>query len=164
MYPGMIPWWRRAREMHFAREGCGPSAGFGSHGFGSHSHSGPSDDEGSSYGGGTFGVRRPLRFLAYRLELREEQVAELAKVLAELKTERAQASVDNRRTLSGLADSVGGDTFDAAKAAEAGKARSESADRLARAVSDALEKIHALLDAEQRKQFAYLIRTGAIAI
>jgi Spy/CpxP family protein refolding chaperone len=133
-------------------------------GFGPHHRSGPSDDEGGGYGGAAFGVRRPLRFLAYRLELREEQVAELAKVLAELKTERAQASVDNRRTLSGLADAVGGESFDSAKAAEASKARSESADRLARAVSSALEKIHALLDAEQRKQFAYLIRTGAIGI
>lgn len=28
--------------------------------------------------GGTFGVRRPLRFLAYKLELDEKQVAELA--------------------------------------------------------------------------------------
>jgi Spy/CpxP family protein refolding chaperone len=102
--------------------------------------------------------------LAYRLELREEQVAELAKVLAELKTERAQASVDNRRTLSALADAVGGENFDAAKAGEASKARSESAERLARAVTGALEKIHALLDAEQRQQFAYLIRTGAIGI
>jgi Spy/CpxP family protein refolding chaperone len=158
MYPGMIPWWRRAREMHWAREGCSPSVGFGSH------HAGPSEDEGGGFGGGAFGVRRPLRFLAYRLELREDQVADLAKVLAELKTERAQASVDNRRTLSGLADAVGGESFDAAKAAEAGKARSESAERLARSVSGALQKIHALLDAEQRKQFAYLIRTGAIGI
>jgi Spy/CpxP family protein refolding chaperone len=145
--------------MHWAREGCSPSAGFGPH-----HRSGAQDDEGAGVGFGSFGVRRPLRFLAYRLELREEQVAELAKVLAELKTERAQASVDNRRTLSGLADAVGGDSFDAAKASEAGKARSESAERLARAVTAALEKIHALLDPEQRKQFAYLIRTGAIGI
>ena len=160
MYPGMIPWWRRAREMHWAREGCSPSVGFGP----PHRGSGPSDDDGAGFGGGAFGVRRPLRFLAYRLELREEQIADLARVLAELKTERAQASVDNRRTLSGFADAVGGDGFDAAKAAEASKARSDSADRLARAVTGALEKIHALLDAEQRKQFAYLIRTGAIGI
>ena len=159
MYPGMIPWWRRAREMHWAREGCSSSAGLGSH-----RSAGPADDEGGGYGGGAFGVRRPLRFMAYRLGLREEQVAELAKVLAELKTERAQASVDNRRTLSGLADAVGGESFDAAKAADASKARSDSAERLARSVSSALERIHALLDAEQRKQFAYLIRTGAIGI
>jgi Spy/CpxP family protein refolding chaperone len=98
------------------------------------------------------------------LELREEQVAELAKILADLKTERAQASVDNRRTLSGFADAVGGEAFDATKATEAGKARSDSAERLAKAVSSALERIHALLDPEQRKQFAYLIRTGAVGI
>jgi len=159
MYPGMIPWWKRTREMHWAREGCGPSVGFGErHGMGH------ADDEGGGYGGGAFGVRRPLRFLAYRLELREEQVADLARVLAELKTERAQASVDNRRTLSGLADAVAGEAFDAGKAGEAAKSRSESAEKLSQAVASALQKIHALLDPEQRKQFAYLIRTGAIGI
>jgi hypothetical protein len=39
---------------------------------------------------GGFGVRRPLRFLAHRLELDEKQVAALAKVLDDLKIERAQ--------------------------------------------------------------------------
>jgi Spy/CpxP family protein refolding chaperone len=105
-----------------------------------------------------------LRFLAYRLELSEEQVAELAKVLSELKTERAQASVDNRRTIGGFADAVAGETFDAAKVAEAARTRAQSAEKLSEAVSSALSKIHALLDAEQRKRFAYLIRTGAIGL
>jgi len=34
-------------------------------------------------------------------------VAELARILADLKTERAQADVDRRRTLTTLADAVG---------------------------------------------------------
>ncbi len=54
--------------------------------------------------GAGFGVRRPLRFLAYKLELDEQQVAELAKILDELKTERAQASVDDRRSLADFAE------------------------------------------------------------
>src|SRR5918992_5355369 len=41
--------------------------------------------------GASFGVRRPLRFLAWKLGLDEKQSAELAKVLADMKTERAQA-------------------------------------------------------------------------
>jgi Spy/CpxP family protein refolding chaperone len=127
-------------------------------------HRSSGEDEGGGPGGGAFGVRRPLRFLAYRLELSEEQVAELAKILGELKTERAQSSVDNRRTVSGFADAVAGETFDSAKVAEAARARSASAERLSQAVSGALGKIHALLNAEQRKQFAYLVRTGAIGI
>ena len=39
---------------------------------------GPEEGEGEGFGGGAFGVRRPLRFLAYKLELDERQVAELA--------------------------------------------------------------------------------------
>ena len=54
--------------------------------------------------GGSFGVRRPLRFLAWRLELDEAQVAKLAAVLNALKTERAQAAVDDRRALTAYAD------------------------------------------------------------
>src|SRR5579883_2516614 len=45
-------------------------------------------------GGGGFGVRRPLRFLAHKLGLDEPQIAEFARILNELKTERAQAEVD----------------------------------------------------------------------
>ena len=67
-------------------------------------------------------MRRPLRFLAYKLELDERQVAELARILDELKTERAQAEVDRRRSLSGFADAVGGSTFDAARAGGSGRA------------------------------------------
>src|SRR5262245_10868149 len=59
------------------------------------------DDE--SWAGG-FGVRRPLRFLARKLDLDHSQMAELARILDELKIERAQADVDRRRTLSAFAD------------------------------------------------------------
>src|ERR1051325_9072677 len=64
--------------------------------------------------GGGFGVRRPLRFLAWKLGLDERQMAELARILNELKTERAQGAVDDRRALTLLADAAAGDTFDAA--------------------------------------------------
>jgi Spy/CpxP family protein refolding chaperone len=114
--------------------------------------------------GAGFGVRRPLRFLAHRLGLDDRQVAELARILDELKTERAQAEVDRRRTLSAFADALSGDAFDNAKADEAGALRSQSAERVRQAVLKALQQIHALLSAEQRKQLAYLIRTGALTV
>ena len=109
-------------------------------------------------------MRRPLRFLAYKLELREEQVAELAKILAELKTERAQAEVDERRTLGAFADAVAGGAFDGSRATEAGRLRVTSAERLRDAVLRALERIHAILDPDQREQLAYLIRTGRLTL
>ncbi|HXJ22411.1 MAG TPA: Spy/CpxP family protein refolding chaperone [Polyangia bacterium] len=122
------------------------------------------DGGGEGFGGGAFGVRRPLRFLAYKLELDERQVGELARVLDELKTERAQAEVDRRRSLSGFADAVGGSTFDAARAKEAADLRVATAERLRTAITGALGKLHALLDDDQRARLAYLIRTGVLAL
>jgi Spy/CpxP family protein refolding chaperone len=107
-------------------------------------------------------VRRPLRFLAFKLELDEAQVAELATVLDTLKTERAQAAVDQRRTTSALADAVGGEVFDEAKAKSAGEERVKSAERTQAAVVQAVGRIHHLLKPEQRAKLAYLLRTGAL--
>jgi hypothetical protein len=91
-------------------------------------------------------------------------VTELAAILDELKTERAQAEVDRRRTLSGFADAVGGAAFDETKAGEAAALRVASAERLRDAVTRALRRIHALLDDDQRSRLAYLIRTGALTL
>jgi Spy/CpxP family protein refolding chaperone len=113
---------------------------------------------------GGFGVRRPLRFLAHKLDLDDRQVTELARILDELKTERAQAEVDRRRTLSAFADALTADAFDAAKAAEGGALRVTSAERLRDAVLAALGRIHAALNPDQRARLAYLIRTGTLAV
>lgn len=161
MYPGMMWWWKRAQ-----RRGCGGEGAFaGEAGWqaGPWHHGGPGsgDDFG---GGGAFGVRRPLRFLSYKLNLSEEQVAQLARILDELKTERAQAAVDDRRTVASFADALGLEKFDEARAKEGGDLRAKSAERLRDAVIKALGKIHALLDSAQRAQLAYLIRTGVLSI
>ena len=114
--------------------------------------------------GGSFGVKRPLRFLAYKLELDDHQVAELARILDELKTERAQAAVDDRRSLSAFADALAGETFAQARADEGAALRKDGSERVRNAVMVALPRIHALLKPEQRERFAYLIRTGAISL
>ncbi len=111
-----------------------------------------------------FGVRRPLRFLAHKLDLNEKQIADLAKILDELKTERAQAAVDLRRTLSEFADALASETFDGAKAAGAGDRRVASATRLRDSIVRSLQQIHAILTPEQRERLAYLIRSGMLAI
>ena len=156
-------WWRAKRA--FAKCGgfgawarCGPKG----HGWGD--DSGDEGHEEGMGGGGGFGVRRPLRFLAHKLGLDENQIATLARILDELKTERAQAEVDRRRTVAAFADALAGDTFDAAKAGEGGSLRVRSAERLRDAVLKALQQIHAVLNADQRTRLAYLIRTGALAI
>jgi Spy/CpxP family protein refolding chaperone len=118
----------------------------------------------SDPGGGSFGVRRPLRFLAFKLGLSEEQVVGLARILDELKTERAQHEVDERRRLSSLAEAASGEAFDEAKAREAASLRVKSAERLEEAVVKALSQIHALLDPSQRERLAFLIRTGRLSL
>ncbi len=111
-----------------------------------------------------FGVRRPLRFLAHKLDLDDTQITALVRILDELKTERAQAEVDDRRSLAEFADAVAGEAFDAAKAASAGERRVQSAARVRETLIRALQEIHALLTPEQRQRLAYLIRSGVLTV
>jgi Spy/CpxP family protein refolding chaperone len=111
---------------------------------------------------GGFGVRRPLRFLAHKLDLNEAQIVTLARILDDLKIERAQAEVDDRRSLSEFADAVAGGAFDEAKAKVAGDRRVQTAGRLRDAVLKSLREIHAVLNPDQRAKLDYLIRTGML--
>lgn len=147
---------------HFGGGRCGSHPGHGGPFFGRHGHGGGGPEDWG--GGGGFGVRRPLRFLAWKLELEEEQIAQLAAVLDDLKTERAQAAVDDRRAVASLADALTADSFDAAKVGAATGDRAKSSERVQAAVAKALGRIHALLEPEQRARFAYLLRTGALGI
>jgi Spy/CpxP family protein refolding chaperone len=159
------------RSWLHARRGaaCGEGASFGSHGGGPWhgGHHGPSFGGGGGaddLGGGSFGVRRPLRFLAYKLELDQDQITELASILADLKTERAQAAVDERRSTAALADVVAAEAFDEVKAKATTGDRVKSAERVEDAVAKSLGRIHKLLKPEQRAKLAYLLRTGALSI
>ena len=151
--------------MGAGTQGHGPGYGSASGRRGWEYFAAPEDAEaGFGPGGGAFGVRRPLRFLAYKLQLSEAQVAELARILDAVKTERAQAAVDQRRTLSSFAEALEGEAFDRGKAEEGASLRLHSAEHLKTAVVKALEAMHRLLDAEQRERLAYLIRTGTLSI
>ena len=162
MRPAMVHWWKHGRHGSHRGEyaGCGsfvrseaPEVTYGS---GAEFQAG--------LGGGAFGVRRPLRFLAFRLGLDETQVAELAKILDELKTERAQAAVDDRRALTAFAEAVQGETFDETKSKAATSLRTKSAENLQNAVSRAMARMHGVLNADQRAKLAHLIRTGSLLI
>jgi Spy/CpxP family protein refolding chaperone len=113
---------------------------------------------------GVFGVRRPLRFLAYKLELSQEQIGKLVRILDELKTERAQSAVDDRRSLADFADAISGEAFDPTRANTAGQRRLDSAARLRDTLVRSLQQIHELLTPEQRQRLAYLIRAGILAV
>jgi hypothetical protein len=111
MYPGFFHWWKEAQRHGggacHAGVGCGAGAGpsrrHGARPEGADAHEAWASGED---GGGSFGVRRPLRFMAWKLELNEPQVEQLAAILADLKTERAQASVDHRRSVGLFADAL----------------------------------------------------------
>lgn len=165
MHPGFMHWWREAQRQsqgHESRAGCSP--GGGRHGHHRHAREERESYAASDDGGGSFGVRRPLRFMAHKLELNEKQVAELAALLDDLKTERAQAAVDHRRSVGAFADAFAGETFDEASAKQAADLRVKSAERLRDAVVKTLARTFAMLDAEQRKQLSYLLRSGQLTI
>jgi uncharacterized membrane protein len=168
MHPGFHSWWR-SREHAGCGEGAHDHGGCGSgfrgrHGsFGHHErmHAAPGFESDAS---SAFGVRRPLRFLAQKLGLSEDQVATFATILDELKTERAQAAVDQRRRISALAEALEGVSFDESKLQHASDEQSKSEARVRAAVERALKRIHESLDVEQRKTLAYLLRTGVLSI
>ena len=167
MYPGFMHWWKEAQRQQ-GHGGCEAGAGHGpGRHHGRHGRGRDVDDEvafASGEDGGGFGVRRPLRFMAWKLELDEAQVEALAGILADLKTERAQAAVDHRRSVGVFADALTADAFDATAATQAAQTRVQTAEKLRDAVLRALAKTHALLNPEQRKALAYLLRSGQLTI
>jgi len=163
MYPGFIHWWKSEQGEDDPRVFVGVGGGRWRREARCGGRMRDTEEEGpGSFGASAFGVRRPLRFLAYKLDLDETQVAELARILDELKTERAQAAVDHRRTVTAFADAVAGESFDDSRAGEGAKMRTQSAERVRDAVLKALRQIHKLLQPEQRARLAYLIRTGTL--
>jgi Spy/CpxP family protein refolding chaperone len=102
--------------------------------------------------------------MAHQLDLDDEQIDKLAAILNLIKTERAQASLDEQKSIAGLADAVEGDEFDAEAAGEALALRVAAAERLKEQVLETLQRTHEMLDDEQRKRMAYLLRSGQLTI
>ncbi len=118
----------------------------------------------SWHSGPLFGIRRPLRHLTWKLGLNEDQIREMADILARLKTARAQTQVDRQASINDLAQAFGGDGFDDEKAAGAIDRRKTSVGAQEDSVLDALRRIHEILDADQRAEFAYLLRSGSLEL
>ncbi len=118
----------------------------------------------SWHSGPMFGIRRPLRHLSWKLELDEDQVREMADILARLKTARAQTRVDREASVNDLAQAFGSEGFDEEKAAEAIERRKTSVAGQEDSVLKALRRIHEILDADQRAEFAYQLRSGSLEL
>ena len=157
MHPSFYYEWKRSREtdgIEARAHACG--------------HSGwrrrDRQQRRSAYHAADFGVRRPLRYMAHKLDLDDEQIDKLATILNVLKTERAQARLDEQRSVAGLAQALEGESFDATGAADALAARVAAAERLKQEILTTLQKTHDMLDPEQRKRLAYLLRSGQLTI
>jgi Spy/CpxP family protein refolding chaperone len=107
-----------------------------------------------------YGGRSRLHRFGFRLGLDENQAREVARILDDLATERAQASVDRRRMAGSLADALAADSFDAAQAAEAAGLGVQAAERMRQARVRALDRLHRVLRPDQRALAAHLLRTG----
>jgi Spy/CpxP family protein refolding chaperone len=105
-----------------------------------------------------------LHRVAFRLGLDESQAREVARILDDLDTERAQAAVDRRRMAASLADALAADAFDTARAAEAAGLGVQAAERIRQARVRALDRLHRVLRPDQRAQAAHLLRTGTFPL
>jgi Spy/CpxP family protein refolding chaperone len=114
--------------------------------------------------GPMFGVRRPLRHLAWKLDLNEEQVRALVDVLDRLKTGYGQARLDRQRSTSDVAAAFTGDALDEAQLNAALESRTRATEALNLELAGALKALYALLNAEQRREFAYLLRSGSFVL
>ena len=115
-------------------------------------------------GGRSFGVRRPLRYLAHRLDLDESQTRRMARVLNQLKTEREQAEVDEKRVITEIAAllEAGTPTLEEARLALIG--RVNTSEKMRDETAKALVAISDFLDDDQREEFINLLLTGSVTL
>lgn len=116
---------------------------------------------------GNFGVRRPLRYLSYQLDLDEAQRRQIAAALDTVKIEREQEALDEKKMVADLADLVASNTdselsTDSLKAALSPRVQASA--KLQKRMAKALKQIVEVLDPDQRQEFAYLLRTGDFKI
>ena len=120
--------------------------------------------ESRRHGRGNFGVRRPLRYLTYQLDLDEAQTRKVAAILDQLKHEREQAKLDESRTVSNMAELVTNPDLSVDMLKEALAPRVDAAERLQAAVARAIQQMAVVLDPDQREEFAYLLTSKAIVL
>lgn len=114
--------------------------------------------------GPTFGVRRPSRHLAWKLNLSDAQIRDVVDVLDRLKTAYNQARLDQDRSTSEVAAAFTGAEFDADRVTAALANRTRATEVLNADLLAATRRIFELLNEDQRREFAYLLRSGAFVL
>ena len=111
-----------------------------------------------------FGVRRPLRYLSYHLDLDDGQMRRIAAIMDRLKIEREQAGLDEARTVTRVASLVTNPDVSVDMLKDALAPRVAIAEQLQLATARALQDIILELDAEQREDFAYLLNSKGFVL
>lgn len=118
----------------------------------------------SWHSGPMFGMRRPIRQLAWKLELSDAQTRDLVEILDRLKTAYGQAKLDRDRSVSDIAAVFGGAVFEASHIDAALDSRVTATRTLNGELTAALKRIYELLTESQRREFAYLLRSGGFTL
>ena len=113
--------------------------------------------------GAQFGVRRPLRYLSYQLDLSENQMRRMSSALNAIKNEREQATLDEKRTVTAIADLMADGTPTLEEFGKALQPRTRNAEQLQAEIARGLVQISDILDEDQREQFIGLLLSGAIS-
>ncbi len=113
--------------------------------------------------GAHFGVRRPLRYLSYQLDLSENQMRRMSSVLNSIKNEREQSTLDEKRTVTAIADLMADGTPTLEEFSQALQPRTRNAEQLQAEIARGLVQISDILDEDQREQFIGLLLSGAIS-
>lgn len=118
----------------------------------------------STRGGGGFGIRRPLRYLSYHLDLDESQRRSVAASFERIKLEREQVELDHKKLDASLADQFARADVSVDDLRQTLAPRTQSDANMQTVVAKELYEISAILDAEQREEFAHLLRTGVLKL
>jgi hypothetical protein len=118
----------------------------------------------SQTGGGGFGVRRPLRYLSYHLELDESQRRGVAASFERIKLEREQAELDHKKLDASLADQFARADVSVDDLRQALAPRAQTDANMQTVIAKELYEIAAILNADQREEFAHLLRTGVLKL
>ena len=128
-----------------------------------HGHQRPFyETRGTRHGG--FGVRRPLRYLSYHLDLDASQRRKVAASFERVKLAREQAKLDRKKCDGNVTDVFLREDVAREDLHKALEQRTQIEQNMQDVIATELYEIASVLDDEQREEFAHLLRTGVLRL
>lgn len=113
---------------------------------------------------GGFGVRRPIRYLSYHLDLDDDQRRKVAISIDRIKLEREQMRIDRKKADAKLAEVLANAEVSVDQVKSVLSNRESIVEDSQVILANELVDIVSILDSEQREEFAQLIRNGTIKL